>query len=213
MTTLPRSADFNQRWAPLPVLDQDGAPTCTLHTRALMTDAMMRIHEHRNPTWSADKVSWQQAGGDVCAYDVATPLGPRRIRNYSGCTRGAYWHAGADGNDLQPPAALKRAVLLNGVLELGVPSRAPRFARAWFSGPLPKMPVIDWVDHGPSAPDHDVTVVGYRPRGLIIQNSWGPNFGHRGRAILTWQFLARYGCTALVYSWADLGADPLPAAA
>jgi hypothetical protein len=45
---------------------------------------------------------------------------------------------------------------------------------------------------------HSLTGVGYTPAGLIVQNSWGPAFGHHGRAILAWSFIAAAGAAVVV---------------
>jgi Papain family cysteine protease len=38
--------------------------------------------------------------------------------------------------------------------------------------------------------NHSMTIVGYTPVGVIVQNSWGPRWGNGGRAVLSWSFIA-----------------------
>jgi hypothetical protein len=53
---------------------------------------------------------------------------------------------------------------------------------------------------------HSITGVGYTPAGLIVQNSWGPSWGHHGRAVLSWSFLGSVNAAVVV-------ATPFPARA
>lgn len=55
---------------------------------------------------------------------------------------------------------------------------------------------------------HEVLVVGYDPRGVRIQNSWGTSWGDHGFADLSWDFVADDSLDASVMSgFADAPAD------
>lgn len=64
------------------------------------------------------------------------------------------------------------------------------------------LPVID-SQYGRYYFNHSITGIGYTPRGIITLNSWGPQYGYHGRALLTWHFLATAGAEIVV-------AQPLP---
>jgi len=48
-----------------------------------------------------------------------------------------------------------------------------------------KLPVITRFQHAPDG--HAVAIVGYNKDGFIIQNSWGPSWGHKGFALLPYE--------------------------
>ncbi|PWJ46433.1 Papain family cysteine protease [Quadrisphaera granulorum] len=45
--------------------------------------------------------------------------------------------------------------------------------------------------------NHDVQVLGYDSTGVLIQNSWGTNWGNQGRAWLDWDFVTQYSLGAV----------------
>jgi Papain family cysteine protease len=47
---------------------------------------------------------------------------------------------------------------------------------------------------------HSITGIGYTPDGVIIQNSWGRQWGASGRAILSWSFLSSSAGAEIVVS-------------
>lgn len=192
--TQPASYDFDRTFAPLPVLNQGQAPKCWAHQWANHLRAFGLIYDRRQ--YRIDPMTLFETPTGPC--DSVFTAGDRtfRVRNESGCT-GTYWPA--KGGE-QEPAALRDALLRNGIMQAAVPAYAHSFARAY--GPRllgrhlkrRRLPVIVPSDHdGPTAINHSVLIVGYHRRGLICLNSWGRSWGKDGRAILSWEWIKAYG--------------------
>lgn len=187
--------DINKDYSPLPVFNQGQRPDCVLEVRANFINAFMRIFFARATNWTVDQAGhWSQTDG--CNYSVATP--DKLVHTTTNGTCGRGWTAP------QTPAAFYALLKKHHVLEIGVPSRVKSFSTAWGRRQNGKllMPVIDYVgEMGNLVVDHDTLVVGYRKNGLIIQNSWGRSWGKHGRAIITWDFIFKYGCSVIPYTF------------
>jgi Papain family cysteine protease len=57
---------------------------------------------------------------------------------------------------------------------------------------------------------HSITGIGYTPDGVIIQNSWGRQWGASGRAILSWSFLSSSAGAEIVVSSPRPAPPPKP---
>jgi hypothetical protein len=66
----------------------------------------------------------------------------------------------------------------------------------WFLGPAEELPTIQPTSRQTGG--HAFAIVGYTLDGFIVQNSWGPNWGFSGFAILTYQDWIRHGTDAWV---------------
>lgn len=57
---------------------------------------------------------------------------------------------------------------------------------------------------------HSVTIVGYNQTGVVILNSWGPNWGYHGRATVAWSLIAadNAGLVAQVPHWPNTTPKP-----
>lgn len=69
--------------------------------------------------------------------------------------------------------------------------------------------VIPLEAHFTAQGGHAFALVGYTPEGFIIQNSWGPKWGHNGFAVLTYADWLKFGTDAWV---AVMGAPRVPTA-
>lgn len=199
MTTIeiPRSYDFDKVFGPLPVLFQDGQPTCVPHTRATITNAMERVYNDRETHYDGHgrrAIRWTQDG--ACDYVIEQVDSGRDLGRVTNGSCDPSW------TREQTPDMMRRILLGNAIAELGVPSRVRSFARAYKTRVNRhwRVPVIG-VDIGPETIDHDIAAVGYRPRGLLILNPWGTDWGKNGRAILTWEFVAHFGLRLLPYGY------------
>jgi len=96
-----------------------------------------------------------------------------------------------NGTAIVPNAALMRDALdRRKPVVLGI-----RLHSTWFVvGPDGRiaMPLAGTVDFG----GHAVTVVGYREADLIVQNSWGHDWGDGGFAYLPDEYVDRFGIAA-----------------
>lgn len=180
----------------LPVLFQGQAPTCVKHTRANMVNAWMRIFKNVDPNWSVDQVEWESDPDDpACGYIATTPGGSFKIRNGT-CERN--WKAPTTS------AELIAMVKKNGVLQIGVPASTRTFSQAWSRRKNGRwlMPVVDFAENnGPTTNNHSIFVIGWTSKGLIILNSWGKGWGKKGMALLTWDFIFKYNCHVIPYSF------------
>ncbi len=66
----------------------------------------------------------------------------------------------------------------------------------WWLKKADSLPVID--ASGAEAGGHAFALVGYNAEGFIVQNSWGPDWGYRGFAILTYPDWVKNGMDAWV---------------
>lgn len=201
--------DFNASYAPLPVFNQKSGD-CIAETRALMTLAFMRIYESQVHGWDDTEVQWANDGTDVCKFNIATPVGPR-VARYGSCSSDYFTDRNLDPCTL---AGMRDALRRNGVMQIVVPAYAYSFAGCYTSKAkhVPwLMPVVSWraADNGPLILNHSILAVGVRPKGVLVQNSWGPKWGKRGRAVLSWDFLRNGGCQFIPYSWGDHPLDGL----
>lgn len=60
--------------------------------------------------------------------------------------------------------------------------------------------------------NHEVLIVGYDSAGVRIQNSWGPYWGDRGYANLSWNFIEQYSLEATTMTGLLPGSPTVPAA-
>lgn len=79
----------------------------------------------------------------------------------------------------------------------------------WFLKKSDSLPVID-MDGSEDTGGHAFALVGYNCEGFIVQNSWGPGWGYRGFAVLTYADWVKNGMDAWV---AVMGAPVLAQAA
>lgn len=213
---IPARYDFDEHFAPLPRLDQNGRPSCMLETRATLVNAFARMRLGLRPVFDDRSLAaqWPQDPRDPCDYLVNAGSAQLRIRNYTGCGDVAYWPGASTtppGSIGAPtPDALKRALALNGVLGVVVPAYCKPFAKAWKTGRPGhwRMPVLHPGD-GPAGLNHGITAVGYTKAGVIVLNSW-PRWGYRQRVILGWDFIDHYRVLFTVYTFAIVGGPDYP---
>lgn len=190
------SYDFNKTYGPLPRLNQGRSPTCVDHTRALLLDAWERIWNAKKPEWGPAQVHWSPDPDDrACGYVATAPDGAHRIRNGS-CEPG--WKPATT------PAEITALIRTNGIVECSVPGSTRSFTSAYKRrvGRRWRKPVIKpFTDDGPTVLNHDIAGVGVTKRGVIVQNHWGEEWGKKGRAVLSWAFIAKYRVTFLAYSY------------
>ncbi|WP_298273517.1 C1 family peptidase [Geobacter sp.] len=77
----------------------------------------------------------------------------------------------------------------------------------WFldsSATIPEIPMVDGETGG-----HAYAMIGYTPRGFIVQNSWGAVWGYHGFAILTYEDWIQHGTDA----WVSVLGAPMEVAA
>lgn len=198
--------DFNECYAPLPVLDQGTARTCWYHQWAVHLAAFRRMYDDKVTAYDPYGYTYTE-DADGGGFVFHLPDGDMHIRNYSGADDPHYWP------EPLTPEVIKAAILGNGVIEVSVPSRAPAFENVPH-GDFLEPPTDFYVVHAdassPDAPlDHSNLAVGFTPDGVIDQNSWGSKWGWNGRVVLGWDFLARYGCWFQVDTYDTHPADGL----
>ncbi len=65
-------------------------------------------------------------------------------------------------------------------------------------GKAGKLPIIPWHSSFEAEGGHAFAIVGYTSDGFIVQNSWGPDWGHNGFAVLTYDDWLKFGTDAWV---------------
>lgn len=60
------------------------------------------------------------------------------------------------------------------------------------------LPVVEWKPGVEGSGGHAFALVGYNPHGFIVQNSWGPEWGYHGFALLTYEDWLENGTDAWV---------------
>lgn len=156
---------------------RDGLPAVSEGTTLLaVSEALNQDGQPPETTWPYDHTRDQWAADyqpPQCAIDEA---GLRRING---------------GTELVPDAASVRDALdRSQPVVLGV-----RLHSTWFdAGPDGQiaLPAAGQVDFG----GHAVLVVGYRNTDLIVQNSWGRDWGDGGIAYLPDEYVNRFGIAA-----------------
>lgn len=124
-----------------------------------------------------------------------TFMSPRDGWDTDAATRplGAYYRIEKDSiSDMQ--AAL---------IEVGAIYVSASVHRGWFADPFPRkaaigLPVIEVPADGENVGGHAFALVGYTKEGFVIQNSWGPDWGLGGFAILPYTDWVERGSDAWV---------------
>lgn len=186
-----------QGYGELPVFNQGSAPTCVYHTRTNILNSFLRIWNGVASKFGPEQVRWEKDPEDgACGLIARTPAGSFHLRNGT-CAKN--W-----AGQPKTPEEYRNLLKLNGPLEIGVPGSCRTFVQAWSRRKNGKwlLPVVKWAtNNGPTARNHDIFVIGARKDGLIVQNSWGTGWGKKGKAVLTWEFLSKYGCSVIPYEF------------
>lgn len=195
-TVIPDTYDFNEHYQPLKVLNQGAAPTCWPHRAASHCSALRRMYDGQIIDYDPELPNGKTflLGGftndeDGLGVTFHPAEGDMDLRNYSGGENPKYFA------DIQHPTPeeMRRAIYLNGVCQFTIASRG-----AWFGSvgwQRTSMPVVDvGADMYPADLDHDVLAVGFTLDGVIMLNSWSDPWGFHGRAVLSWAWIAYYGC-------------------
>lgn len=194
------SYDFNRDFAPLPILNQGRTVDCLPDTRALMTDAYLRVYNNDIANYDDTQAVWTQdsATAKVCQEDIATPAGEYSATT-GDCTSDYFTSRGLDPHSY---AGVSYALLHNAVVQIVLPDTVA-FSSAYGAvhGRIPVLGYSRLQLPGSVGEPHVVLGVGFRPRGVLIQNSWGPRWGKDGRALLTWSFLSRYDVAIIPWAW------------
>lgn len=82
------------------------------------------------------------------------------------------------------------------IYEVGAVYAAAVVHEGWFVDPTSQLPLIPMV--AGQTGGHAFALVGYTPDGFIVQNSWGPDWGCRGFAVLTYEDWIQHGTDAWV---------------
>ena len=201
---LPASYDFDEHWSPLPRLDQGVEGTCWYHQWAVHLAALRRMWDGWAVDYTAAEVGAFTQDPDGCGFIFHVTDRDMHVRNHSGCADPRYF---ADPTH-PTPDEMRRAIIGNGVVELSIASRGGYIGSA--GRDRPTLPLIDVGPGMPAAPvDHSTLAVGFTPDGVICHNSWGAGWACHGRAVLSWAWLAFYGCMLQVDSYGDHPVDGL----
>lgn len=99
---------------------------------------------------------------------------------------GAYYRINKDAiADMQAAIHEVGAIYVSAVVHEG-----------WFLKKHSKLPLIKMVSSETGG--HAFAMVGYTPEGFIVQNSWGPDWGYHGFAIMSYQDWVQHGTDAWV---------------
>jgi hypothetical protein len=115
-------------------------------------------------------------------------VSPKRGWQQDAATRplGAYYRVNKDAiSDLQAAIHEVGAIYASAVVHAG-----------WFLNPAQTLPGIEMQDGETGG--HAFALVGYTPEGFIVQNSWGPDWGYQGFAVLTYEDWIQHGTDAWV---------------
>lgn len=171
-----------------PVYDQGNTPMCVAYSSSTLKGAEDLIDQKHNYRW--DRVSFfRKIGGTINgAYirnaldrmlKVGYPLLPPDSGNSQTAHRISAYYAIP-----KTKLALQQAILAFGVCIMGTP-----WFNSWFSphsdGTLPP---ADYVVGG-----HAIAIVGWNDRGLVLRNSWGPDWGVKGDCTMPWAFVLSVG--------------------
>jgi len=167
------SYDYNATYGPLKVYDQGQTPLCWSYAHGLGVIAERNMH-------GASTLGW---------VDPAAPDFQFTGTAWHGTLGGADHTVSAEQGSVSvvDPAAMKVYLDKAGFATISV--YMPQSIYAWDS---PSMPTLYPRTGDRLLSGHSLLVVGYTPSGLIVQNSWGIRYGYRGRAILSWTWLADF---------------------
>lgn len=190
------SYDFNATYGPLRVYNQESEGACVNYAIDTATAAQVLMHTGHLPVWPDDGASYPRltqggfVGSDYIDYYVTMDGVTYALRN-----------PGTDPD--QTPEHMKAVLLASGVSTLGV------VAVASFVNPplVGGLPVVRPLASDSSGQGHDCVAVGFTDAGLIVQNSYGVGWGSRGRAVLSWEWLALHGTGLTRYQVDDYPLD------
>lgn len=203
MTTVPESYDFNQQYGVLPVYDQGSNPSCWTEAHILALTALRHVHF----TDEAAVMDWMpfRSSGVSLENDWNTPRYGRWQMTAADGEQHEVWGKGESFN-MNDHAAMQRELIENAIVDAAIYA-TPSFQAVWNQKELPVIyPTAEDVGN---TYGHEQIFVGYTPLGVITQNSWGYGWGCKGRAILSWEWLALY-CPAFLPQGIDmLSFDPI----
>lgn len=173
------------------VYDQGREGTCWYWATAEATALRLVNLGQAEPRWTdgvTPKIDWNGH-----SFDVLTVQGAK--------------HTLAFGGSLpMDPTSIRTALQESGSLLIA--SSLPNSLAVFHSRALPVIhPRADDADTG----GHSLLAVGYRPDGLIVQNSWGDAYGFHGRAVLGWDWVRAFVKDVEKYDVDGTGLDAAPA--
>lgn len=159
-----------------PVLDQGTSPMCVAYSAAVVKAAQDRIDQGKFFTFYTSSF-FSAIGGTSQGAMVSNALAYQRSTGYPAVGSSASQHRIASYASV--PAT--KTALMQALVDWGALQARYDWARAWLypaNGVLPR--------YDRSIGGHAVAIVGYNATGILIQNSWGIDWGARGRATLPW---------------------------
>jgi hypothetical protein len=97
------------------------------------------------------------------------------------------------------------------IVEVGAIYVSSDVHNGWFLKSARELPIIE-LQAGETG-GHAFAIVGYTPQGFVVQNSWGPDWGYHGFAVLTYRDWFEHGTDAWVAvlgAPVDIGQTRLP---
>ncbi|MDB5716266.1 MAG: hypothetical protein JWO15_3663 [Sphingomonadales bacterium] len=182
---MPESYDFNETYKPLVVYNQADEGSCFNHALGLCVAAHVLMHTDVQPWWINDGISYPQLEqvGYVNGVYVDYALHFKDNVRHQAIME--------EANTNMSPSFLAALLDTAGVMILGININAS------FANPpqTPGLPIIAPIAADkPVVRGHEVLAVGYNSKGIVIQNSYGLSWGYKGRAILSWAWLAANNC-------------------
>ena len=192
--------------------NQGNSNSCVGHTLATLEEITQRERSGLHPRYSAGYI-WNQVNGGQnvgvtydAAFRVLTGQGDAHLKDfpYDGTTgywilpgpkviqkagpyRFASWRSIAPGDRRTVEYELAHGRPLAVAMPIYSSTYNHWQTRSWITGSSGSF--LFW---------HSMTVIGYNPWGVEIQNSWGPQWGDAGHSMWTWNALVNSGAELVV---------------